>query len=819
MLKLRLILLSLFIALVGIYFSYLLYPGYHMFGALDFSVDKSNITERAEKLAQSFGISTEDLYIDIKLKYKNDLIRKIQTEYGLSKGNEIIRRSVPGYWWDIQMTAAEPDDVKNKELSNGDTNIIDNLENLHFQYDTHGNLIHFSFTLPDTVSLTPVSYSEAKKIAYDFIQMNTELHQIRDTSLVNNNISILPGVSFDDNEKQKTFSRQIQDQSLSYDFKWVVRDEIADCDIEIKMKVSGDKISSFDRDYDVPDKFREDDIYHGTIGIILIIALVIITVIVAFRKIRSSEIRFRLAVILGITLTVINAIETYFLASRIEGNEKFLAVAISSIFLGGIFIVIWAVAESVGRETWGDKFIPLDLLIKGHIFHSKMGEGVLRGISIGVVSFLVYMVSTWLFSNLFSITVFTTDEYLQDVFGSANPVVLILSHGFWSNLYVLAVNCILVMTLIYNKLQKGQLTIILASIPLALMFGGNIQPLYVGLFIKMIAFSILLWGFYRYDILTVFLSLTTFRVLDIGISFINSSDTSMQMSTEIFSLLFGFLMIYAVYALYSKDRVTDFKEIRPALAKFISERQRMQQELKIARDVQMSFLPQHLPTVKGLDIAAKCIPALEVGGDYYDFVKMNPTKLGVAIGDVSGKGTRAAFYMTLVKGFLKALSMKANSPAVLLKELNLLFFENAKRDAFISMVYGIFDLNAKTLILARSGHNPVIMYGKKENKIDMIKTNGLALGLEKGDLFNRMMQETVLPLSKGDVVVFYTDGFTEAMDKNRAEFGEERLQETIKKYSDAPAEEILNNLFREAKKFSRGAKQNDDMSAVVVKIA
>ena len=814
--NLRLILISIFISIIGIYLSYQLYPESHMFGAIDFSVKKSTVIDSAKNLCQSFGISTENYYTDIKLQYKNALIRKIQSEHGLSDGNEILRRSVPGYWWDIWM---------NKAATNGTSKgpqeqkqMIKNIQSIHFQYDTHGDLIHFSFTIPDSISYALVSYAEAKKIAYDFLKSNQLLDQIEDTSRVSNNIRVLPDMPLNVDEGQKLSNQPNRDYAKSYDFEWVIRDEIAGTDLDMKMTVSGNKITNFDRDYDVPDKFRGDDIFHATTEVIIVIGLVVITVIMAYRKIRNYEIRFQLAVVLGISLTILNAVEINFVASRIEGVEKILAVFLGSLFMGGIFILVWAVAESVGRETWGDKFIPLDLLIRGYIFHSKIGEGILRGISIGVFSFFIFMVFTWLFAHFFSITAFTTDEYIQNIFGSSNPLALLLSHSYWSNLYVLAVNCILVVVLLYNKLRRSQLTIIFASIPLALMFGGKIQPLYIGLVIKMIAFSVILWGFYRFDILTAFLSLITFKVMDIGLSFINSTDTAMQMSTEILGWLFSGMMIYAGYALFSKDRVTDFKEIRPALAKFISERQRLQQELKIARDVQMSFLPQHLPTIKGLDIAAKCIPALEVGGDYYDFVKMSPVRLGVAIGDVSGKGTRAAFYMTLVKGFLKALSIKAKSPAELLKELNLLFFENAKRDAFISMVYGIFDVDAKTLILARSGHNPVIMYHKQQQKIDIIKTNGLALGLEKGDLFNKMMQETILPLNTGDIIVFYTDGFTEAMDKNKEEFGEKRLLELIKKYAEAPAEKVLNALFDEVKKYTHGTKQNDDMSAVVLKV-
>ncbi len=167
----------------------------------------------------------------------------------------------------------------------------------------------------------------------------------------------------------------------------------------------------------------------------------------------------------------------------------------------------------------------------------------------------------------------------------------------------------------------------------------------------------------------------------------------------------------------------------------------MQSELEIARDVQMSFLPVKNPQFKGLDIAAKCIPALEVGGDYYDFVRLDESRLGIIIGDVSGKGTQAAFYMTLTKGFVKALSKTIKSPSEFLIQINELFYENVERGTFISMIYGIFDLKENTLTFSRAGHNPVLARQSDKNEIELLNPVGLALGLEKGQIFSRTIKE------------------------------------------------------------------------------
>ena len=233
----------------------------------------------------------------------------------------------------------------------------------------------------------------------------------------------------------------------------------------------------------------------------------------------------------------------------------------------------------------------------------------------------------------------------------------------------------------------------------------------------------------------------------------------------------------------------------------------------------MSFLPRANPEFTTLDIASRCLPALEVGGDYYDFVQLGGNRLGVVIGDVSGKGTQAAFYMTLTKGFLRALANMSDSPSFILTQLNRLFYDNVKRGVFISMIYGIFDMEDGTLSMARAGHNPVVMRKPSEQELQMIHPKGLALGMEKGDAFERLIQEVKIPLHPNDLFVFYTDGFPEAMNKEKEEFGDDRFEESIEKHSGGTAEEILQGVFQDVKLFAGKAEQHDDMTMVVVKIA
>ena len=268
----------------------------------------------------------------------------------------------------------------------------------------------------------------------------------------------------------------------------------------------------------------------------------------------------------------------------------------------------------------------------------------------------------------------------------------------------------------------------------------------------------------------------------------------------------------------TRDKISDYDSITPAFVKNITERQRLQRELEIARDVQMSFLPVKSPVFKGLDIAARCKPALEVGGDYYDFVQLDADRIGIIIGDVSGKGTQAAFYMTLAKGFVKALSKTVSSPSEFLIKLNELFYENVERGTFISMIYGIFDVKEHTLTFARAGHNPVIAKHSGKKELELLNPVGLALGLEKGRIFNKTIKEIKIDTHPGDAFVFYTDGFTEAMNRFKLEFTELRLTESISKNLDLPAKELLDKTIADVDSFIGKALQHDDMTMVVVKV-
>jgi serine phosphatase RsbU (regulator of sigma subunit) len=249
------------------------------------------------------------------------------------------------------------------------------------------------------------------------------------------------------------------------------------------------------------------------------------------------------------------------------------------------------------------------------------------------------------------------------------------------------------------------------------------------------------------------------------------------------------------------------------------EKQRLDDELRIAREIQQSLLPIEPPEIEGLSIAALCEPAREVGGDYYDFFRLGPRQLGVLVADVAGKGTSAALYMAELKGIMIALSYQERSPRQLLIEVNRLLEGHLDNRSFITMSYVVVDLDAGTLTCARAGHTPLIFVS--DGRSDVIAPEGMVLGLRlpgARERFAELLVEHTCPVEAGDVLVLYTDGLSEAMDAGGELFGDAALAEVVAGQHERDAAGIRERVLRDVRAFVGGAEPHDDMTMIVLKI-
>jgi len=246
------------------------------------------------------------------------------------------------------------------------------------------------------------------------------------------------------------------------------------------------------------------------------------------------------------------------------------------------------------------------------------------------------------------------------------------------------------------------------------------------------------------------------------------------------------------------------------------EKERLSRELSIAREVQRKLLPQNVPELSGVTMAASSVSAQEVGGDYYDFVKLDDDRYGIIIGDVSGKGTSAAFYMAEMQGIFQSVSRLATTPSIFLHHANMALAQSLDRNVFISAIYGILDLKNETFDIARAGHCPAATI-RIDGESRYIRTKGLGLGLDRGDLFLKSLNEERIELNPGDVFVLYTDGVVESRNPEGEEYGYDRLMESINNNRHEDASDIHDAVLRDLRQFMGNEQYDDDMTLVVIK--
>jgi phosphoserine phosphatase RsbU/P len=253
-----------------------------------------------------------------------------------------------------------------------------------------------------------------------------------------------------------------------------------------------------------------------------------------------------------------------------------------------------------------------------------------------------------------------------------------------------------------------------------------------------------------------------------------------------------------------------------------AEKRRLEEELRIAREIQMSLLPRHAAPMAGVTLAALCVPAREVGGDYYDFFALGPRRLGLLVADVAGKGTYAALYMAELKGLMLSLSQIHESPRHLLIEVNRIIAANLDSRSFITMTYAVVDLERRTLTYARAGHTPLVhRTAAPPPQARLVAPSGMVVGLQLDGLehrFAELLEEVTVPLVDGDVFLLYTDGLSEAMNAEGDLFSEERLRVLVEEHGGLGSDGLRERIVRDVEAHVATADPHDDMTLIVVTI-
>lgn len=248
-----------------------------------------------------------------------------------------------------------------------------------------------------------------------------------------------------------------------------------------------------------------------------------------------------------------------------------------------------------------------------------------------------------------------------------------------------------------------------------------------------------------------------------------------------------------------------------------NEKKRLDHDLEIARDIQRILLPAEAPAINGFQISGISVPARQVSGDYFDYIQVDNERLGVAIADVSGKGVPASLIMAICRSVLRAEAARNPSPADVLRKVNRQLYPDIKEDMFISMAYLILDHQRNGITLARAGHDAPLLYKRDSQTVTPVKSPGMVVGIDSGNVFDRLTTDFAVPLERDDCLVLYTDGVTESLNADGDEFGLNRMIESVQASATDGAQTIVKRIIEDVRDFTGSSPQNDDITLIAIR--
>ncbi len=795
------------IGIIGLIAALFLYPRLSPETAIRTEYSSTEIIDRSKQFVDSLGYSLDHYTQNLNLDYKRTQLRYLNQTFGSSKTNRLIRDSVAVFYYSFMRSSKtainiELESVKKDSLLSDSGAIL-------LMVDLKARPIYFEFQPKETEEQSAVPFSStteeaSRTVAEELAQKLFRIH----------------GGSWEFADKNVVSDRM----GKIYQYRWNQKEKIAGETVQISINVQNGRVKKFEKEYIFPESFimKEKSSTAEDVSIVILFLLTFILGVIYFiQRLRLDLMDLKTGLIPGI-IVLIGWSCIYGLRSTITSEDSLWEILLGYIltvpFIVGGMWALYTVGESLTREVWPKKLTTLDSLRK-KILTPHLGLGLFRGlallgISIGLISLLNYASISFLngYYNL--------GESPLYFWSSKWPSLTAVGKSALSAFYIAVTYCLFLITLLRRKIKNTIIVILLAALiwSISRVPMPQVLPFVLRSSVNGLAGLIFVLFLFRYDFFTVATGAVGLPILHYGIV---SACTGNSFFTLHGAILLGILLIalFIAFIAYRSEPVSEEAvHFVPDYLQRIYERERFKKELEIARNVQMHFLPRANPKIRGMDIASICIPAEEVGGDYYDFIRLSEKKLGVLIGDVSGKGISAAIYMTLTKGLFQSRARDLFSPKEVLIHMNESFYENAERGVFISMIYCIFDLESMKCTYARAGHNPMILWRASKKMADELCPPGIALGLEPGQVFNETIREESTRLKQGDTLLFYTDGFNEAQNRFKEEFGEEKLKQILVRFGDSPSEKILEKIQNEIKQFTFKAPQHDDMTAVLIKI-
>ena len=716
----------------------------------------------------------------------------------------LINHSAP-YYWDV--TLANP--------SEGGTYFI--------KVSVDGIVFECTYRPPDAYTSDRLTPPEAEREARD-------------------RISQLMPVEWDGYSRVDANSVDV-DERTEHTFTWRTDDAVAGkARHKINATVIGNRVVSWGRSIEFPRTYNQfytnrNNTHNLTnvSQVILSIFLWVVALFVFAFRFRASEVSWRNGLVVTSLLLLVLVVfwtDSFDYLSDLgpDDSDSGLSQIIIYINLGlqlffmcfGVFF-IWMSGESLSRDIWPARLRAIDGLFARQLFSPDLGRAILRGFSLGLGQLGIWYVLLFVVSGHPDVwpTVGFREQQLLTAHSPSLFFIPIspISDAISSAILLSSYAAVFVLSLMQKITGRRLLAVLLPWIVFYGIYADTtvIFPQWMTAIAGLISGILFFVFFFRYDLLTVMVGTFVYALLPTLFLYLHQPTTSFTITGSVGLVFVTGLFVYGLVARL-RGKVLDETAIVPAYARNITERQRLKLELDVARRAQLQMLPRSIPQPTGLDIAAFTVPAREVGGDYFDFFELSDNKIGFAVGDVSGKGMPAALYMTLLKGSLQSQATRDTSPRTLLSHINRTFYQTAERNTFVTLLYGIIDLQQSALTFSRAGHNPIVIYRSSNQTLFFLKPPGLGIGLEKGDVFDRVLAEESFGLIPGDIIVVYTDGLTEARNLKEEEFGEDRLNDIIKSHPVSSAEDLLQRIKDGYHAFTGRAEPHDDLTCLIIRV-
>ncbi len=776
--------------------------------SINVETGRTEILERGTAFLTGLGHRVDTLHLDAWSSFNAEVHIYLQHTVGMERANAILRTdSLPGHHWFLWWFDRSVPKSQNKDQ-------------FYAWLSMSGKVLGFQHLVLDSVPLPSLDGATAEKLARAFLDrqgISVADYQIRDAS--------------DIRRAHRT----------DHNFVWVKGEGGAETTVWVL--VMGEEVGGFRVQYtptgDFPARFTQETTSGTMLAMVsfaVIFFLLLFMVVLFLKKYHEGEVGTRTGMMVFIGIFAVSAVallnqfpaigSTWGIGDLNPFNTRIvvtvLNVCILQVFLAAMVFAGWSVGESSSRSLWPWKLKAADSVLMRRFFTHDLGVSILRGYAWGGILSGVVTLTAWGMIRFGHSSVFVGDNGgVPDSFVKGLQPIMV---AFGQAVFAEIVFRLFFLSFLRERMGRS-LPGVLFSTALWTFAALSIWQLPFGtfepwrtipvLFVFGLVMSML---FLRYDLVTTIGANFIVGVLGFGIPIFSSAGDAMLPARILFVLLFAAPLCIGIVGAVRRERFEFTAETMPAHIRRITERERMAKELEIARSVQMSLLPKTDPILDGYDLAGICLPAQEVGGDYYDFVNLAGRKLGIAVGDVSGKGVPAAIYMTLTKGILQSHAEDSVSPRSVLTKVNNLMYRTIDRNSFVSMFYAILDLRERTIRFARAGQCPLILTQMAGEKGAFLTPRGMALGLEMGKVFESVLEEQDIALHPGEVLAFYTDGFTEAMNDREEEFGEARLAESIARHRQKTAKEIIEHVCRDVREFAGDRPQHDDMTMVVLKV-